>query len=148
MKKALLFSGFFLLAVTAMSNANAAAETAADVIKVETPEVRMVSPDATAAESFMTLENTGTQSHKLVGASSPIDTNTLLHKDVVIDGQTTMVPVKEITIPAKGSTELSFSSLHVMLIGLDKPLPNNSIVPIKLIFDDGSELAISAKAVS
>jgi periplasmic copper chaperone A len=148
MTKALLLSGFFLLAVTAISNANAATEIAANVIKVETPEVRMAASNPTAAESFMTLENTGNEKHELVGAAAQIDATTLLHKDVIINGQTTMVPIKEITVPAKSDTELSYSSLHVMLIGLKQPLQNNSIVPIKLKFDDGSELTINAKAVS
>jgi copper(I)-binding protein len=146
MRKVLLLASFFLLATTAMSNANAITEIAAQVVKVQSPEVR--SNGANAAEGFMTIENTGTQNHILVAAYSPTDAQTMLHKDVVKNGQLTMKEVSQILIPARESTHLTFSGLHIMLMGMNQPLPSSGSVPIGLIFDDGSELNVSAKIIS
>jgi copper(I)-binding protein len=55
-----------------------------------------------------------------------------------------MRQVERIEVPAAGRVELKPGGLHVMLIGLERPLQEDEVVPITLRFADGSEQTVDA----
>lgn len=146
MKKLSAYLSFFLLTLISVVNAHAA--TASQNLSIKTPEVRLYKVGSNSAEAFMEIQNNSTQAYTLIAATTPVDQETQLHKTIIQNGKATMVQIKQITIPAKQDEDLQFGGIHVMLIGLDEKLKANEIIPITLIFNDGSDLKINATVVS
>jgi len=55
-----------------------------------------------------------------------------------------MRQVKQIDLPAQGTTTLKPGGLHVMFLGLKSELSSGQPVPVTLIFEDGSQTTIQA----
>ncbi len=121
-----------------------AGERAAERVTARDPFVRLMPPHQPNTGAFMRLRNGGDQGHKLVAAASPAAKVVELHEHVHDGGVMKMRPVKEIEIKARGETVLEPGGLHVMLIGLVKPLKEGEAVPITLTFEDGSTVKIEA----
>ena len=113
-------------------------------VKVDSPFVRLMPPTQPNTGAFMVLENTGKKDLNLVSAESDVSKVVELHDHVMVDGMMRMREVEKIAIPAGKRAELKPGSLHVMLIGLHKPLQDGQMVDITLIFDDGSRQDIQA----
>ena len=118
-------------------------ELASHVINIKTAitDRQIIQNDNT--EAFMELLNTGKQPHTLVAAFSRFAKQVQLHRTVHKDGHTSMQQVHKIVIKAHGEKDLQFDGLHIMLIGLKRYLITNKIVPITLIFNDGSWLIVN-----
>lgn len=115
-------------------------------IKVESPYVRLLPPSAPTTAAFMKLINSSPKEVKLINASSDCCNLVELHTHIMEDGMMKMRQVKSISIPAKANIELKPGSFHIMLIGLKSPLKEESIVKIKLNFDNKETIEIKAKA--
>jgi len=121
-----------------------AAELASKVMKVS--DIVIEDSNGRMARLGMKLENTGAVAHTLVAAYAPIAEQTQLHACDMVEGKSVMRQISGLTVPAKGETILSSSGLHVMLMGMEAPLKKGDTVPVRLIFNDGSNLLIEAKA--
>lgn len=125
--------------------AHPAQELAANVVSIKQPIIDNQVTRNNATEVFMELINNGTEPHELIAATSPVASQVQLHATVMEHGQSTMEQVNGLTIKTHAEEDLQLGGLHVMLMGLKKPLVKNSIVPITLIFNDGSWKTINAK---
>lgn len=117
----------------------------AQEIKVTNAFVRLLPPSSPTTGAFMTLTNTSEKSIKLIKAESDCCNKVELHTHTMVDGMMRMREVESMEIPAKGQTELKPGSLHIMLIGLKKPLALNQQIPLTLIFDDKKRMNINAE---
>lgn len=118
-------------------------EVASDVIIVKNPVVIAEPVNQTATEVYMVLDNTGKQAHQVVAATSTSAQMVQLHDMYMKNGQMFMHQVPNIPIKAD-SDEAVEGSFHVMLIDTHKQLTSGQIVPITLIFEDGSWIALNA----
>jgi copper(I)-binding protein len=125
--------------------APAFAGTAAEEIQVVDPWAREVPPNMTTSAGFLTMKNSGSVEHRLVAAKSPDAGMVELHTHINDNGVMRMRPVKEMPIPAGGSTELKPGGLHLMLMKLKKQLKAGEKIPITLVFEDGSKKEIQAE---
>lgn len=116
----------------------------ADQISVTDPYVRLTPPGTKVTGAFMTLNNTGDKEVKLVTAASSVAGITELHNHINDGGMMRMRQVKEIAVPAKGTTMLKPGSYHVMLIDMKAPLKEGEHVVITLGFADGSSKEVHA----
>jgi copper(I)-binding protein len=123
----------------------AAAETAADETQVDEPYARAVPAVMDNSAMFMTLRNTGSREHALVRAGSDAAKVVELHTHINDNGVMRMRPVPKIDIGAGGATVLKPGGLHVMLIGLQRPLEVGDTVNVDLEFEDGSRKAVVAE---
>ncbi len=121
------------------------AGTAADDIHVMDPWAREVPPNMTTSAGFLTMMNKGTVDHKLVAAESPVTGMVELHTHINDNGVMRMRPVKEMPVPAGGTTELRPGGLHLMLMQLKRPLKAGEKIDITLVFEDGSKKQIQAE---
>ncbi len=91
---------------------------------------------------WMTLRNTSSEPDRLLRAESTIADRAGLHVHVKErrDGRTIMRmrPVPYVAIPAKGEIRLEPGGLHVMLIGVHRPLHPGDRFPLRLIFEHAS----------
>jgi len=98
------------------------------------------------AEVFMDLQNNGDAAHTLVAVYSPVAAQVQLHQ--TLDKENHMKRATSIMIPSHKDQDLHYGGLHVMLLGLKKPLSDHQKVPVTLIFSDGSWLKVEAKVFS
>ncbi|MBS1139067.1 MAG: hypothetical protein H6R13_520 [Proteobacteria bacterium] len=120
---------------------------AADNVSVQDPYVRLAPPNAPATGAFMVIKNNGDKDIKVLKADNPVSKVTELHTHLNEGGVMKMRPVPAIDIKAKGEAVLKPGGLHVMLIDLKAPMKEGDVVPITLIFDDGSAKQVDAKVV-
>lgn len=124
--------------------APALAGGAADEIAVLDPYVRLVPHGQKQTAAYFTLRNGGRTGHALVKAASPAARAVELHTVVHEGGMMKMRPVPRIEVKAGGETRLQPGGLHVMLIGLTRPLQEGASVALTLTFEDGSTRQIAA----
>lgn len=119
-------------------------------IHLEGAYIRAVPPTATVTAAFMDIHNQGKQARALVSASSPAAEAVELHTHTTLDGVMQMRQVKQIDLAANSTTHLQPGGLHIMLIGLKKPLIVDEKVLVSLKLDDGSiiELELPVRKVA
>jgi len=101
-----------------------------------------------STEVKMDLMNNSNEKVKLVAATTNIAKKVQLHKIVKHDGKTMMKQIDDIKIKADSERDLSFHGIHIMLIGLKKPLVKGQEVSLTLIFSDGSYKHVNATVAS
>jgi copper(I)-binding protein len=85
---------------------------------------------------YLTLHNPGREAERLVGAESPVARAVEIHLSQVEDGIMRMRPVEEgVTVAAGETVELRPGGLHLMLIGVARPLAPGDRFPLRLHFD-------------
>lgn len=130
--------------LTALLTALPAHAGEADAVVADAPYVRLMPPAATTSAAFMILRNAGAAPARLLAASSPLAERVELH-DHLRDGDVMrMRRVDSVAIPASGQVQLQPGGLHVMLIGLKRPLKEGENVPLTLEFADGSQKQVTA----
>lgn len=133
-----------LITACLVSISPATASDAASDIVVDNPYVRAVPPGQPNSAAFMVLQNNGTAAHSIVEAESNVADVVELHTHINEGGMMKMRQVKQIEIPAQGKTSLQPGGLHVMFLGLKSELKPGQLVPVTLIFEDGSNTTLHA----
>lgn len=98
----------------------------------------------TTAASYLTIENKGKQSDKLIGVSSPVAKESMLHS-MTMDGETMkMREVENIEILPAAKIEMKPGhGYHIMLLGLRRQLKSGENIPMTLRFEHAGSLKIS-----
>ena len=108
---------------------------AADAIAITGGTSRATPAGAPTGIGYMTISNAGSESDRLVGATSPAVDHVEIHEMAVTDGVMHMRQIPGgLLIPAHGSVELKPGSYHLMLIGPKAPLRAGTTVPVTLTF--------------
>lgn len=111
-------------------------------LQIEGAYIRAVPPTTPVTAAFMQIHNQGNQPLALVSASSSVAEAVELHTHTKVEGVMQMRQVEKIDLAAKSTTHLQPGGLHIMLIGLKKPLKAGDQVLISLKLDDGSLLEL------
>lgn len=138
MHRSLFVSALLLAVVPQFCSAADSALTVSD------PYVRLVPPSAPTSAAFMVITNAGSSERLLVKAESPAARAVELHSHSNENGVMKMRRVPSIEVRAKGQAELKPGSYHIMLIEIAPALKEGDAIPIKLTFDDGSQIDVSA----
>lgn len=113
-------------------------------IKVENPYVRATPPNLPNSAAFMTIVNKSQKNIAVVNATSNISKVVELHTHDMKDGVMKMYQIPQIDVVANGKTTLKPGGLHIMFIGLYKPLKKGDYVTFTLEFSDGQVQTITA----
>jgi hypothetical protein len=122
----------------------AIAAPAADEILIANPYVRAVPAMMENSALFVTLKNTGSSDRAVVSASSRAAKVVELHTHVKDGEVMRMRQIDKIDLKAGQATVLEPGGLHVMLLGLKRPLSVGTTVQVELSFDDGSTKTVVA----
>ena len=125
-----------------LSGATASAQTA--TVTARNAWVREPSPSNNNTAMFLVLENQGADRRAVLSASTDLAGRVELHEMKMDSGMMRMSPVKQIEVPARGTTELKPGGLHVMLFDLKRRLAAGESMIVTLTFDDGSTVAVRA----
>jgi hypothetical protein len=104
---------------------------------------------ATAAKvggAFVTLRNNGALADRLVKVSTPLAEKAELHETKVENGVATMRPVDGVEIkPRGGSVQLKPGGVHVMLLGLVRPLKEGERIKLTFTFERAGAIEVEAR---
>ncbi|MGL5758914.1 copper chaperone PCu(A)C [Plesiomonas sp.] len=144
MQKGLL--ALFLLSCILLSNLVFSPTVQAEVT-IAQPYARATVANANVSAVFLTLFNPESDERQLVSVSSPLAGKVEMHQSSTnTQGVMSMQIVAQITIPPKGTVILQPSGLHIMLLSLHRALPEGTIVPLTLTFDNGQQSKVNAVA--
>jgi len=106
------------------------------------PWARPTPGGVTNGAVYVTLINQGKTPDRLLQASSPIAAGVMLHSNVKEGDIVRMRHVESVEIPPGQTVELKPGGLHIMLMGLTRPLKEGDMVPLTLTFANEGEVAI------
>lgn len=114
-------------------------------IRIGHPWARATAPAAPAAGAYMTLSNAGA-ADRLLAVSAAVADSVELHT-MSMDGNVMRMRKLEqgIELPAGQTVELKPGGLHVMFIGLKKPLKEGERFPLALRFEKAGTLTVEVK---
>jgi copper(I)-binding protein len=102
-------------------------------VSVRDAWVRGTVPGQSATGAYMTLKST--EDAKLVGVATPAAKHAEIHSNEMKDGVMRMRPAGPVALPAGRDVALQ-GDLHVMLMGLAKPLGASDRVRFELTVED------------
>jgi len=136
-----------LLAVLAVllalwANDTIAGEFKAGNLTVSSPWARSTPAKARNGAVYMTIQNGGAATDRLIAVKSPVAGHAGLHQTVMEQDVMRMRPVKAMPVSPGGMAMLKPGGYHIMLMGLKKPLKEGHSFPLTLTFDKAGEIAI------
>lgn len=100
------------------------------------------------AGAFLTVTNTGTAADSLVAADLAGGKRTELHETTAVDGVMRMRQVTEIVIGPGQTITLKPGGLHIMIMGLEKPIEPAAIVKGTLVFKEAGRITVEFPATN
>jgi len=112
-------------------------------IQIEHQYARAASPIAKSGAAFMHIMNNGTVDDRLVSVRTDVAMMPELHTHIMEDGVAKMREVEGgFPVAAGGFTVLERGGLHIMLMGLTRPLLHGETITLTLIFEVAGEVTI------
>lgn len=103
---------------------------------------RPTPPVAAAGAVYMSILNTGRKPDRLLGLSTPIAHKAEIHESRLVQGVEEMRPVDSVECPPGIAVKIEPGGLHVMLLGLTRPLAAGTQFPLSLRFRDAGILTV------
>jgi hypothetical protein len=113
-------------------------------VAIEDPYARAASPSAISGAAFMQIMNMGEAEDRLVAAASDVAERVELHTHVMDGDVMRMVEVEEgFAVPAGESISLERGGMHVMFLGLNRPLTQGDEVEVTLTFEQAGDVTVT-----
>lgn len=101
--------------------------------------------------AYLTLSNPTDKPIRVLGVSTPValkaefhETRTVSSTDHGGHDETTMVPLREVIVPARGKLEFKPGGKHIMLLGVKRTLKEGEKVPLVFRLEGGKSLTVQA----
>ena len=132
-----------ILATIAISMLISLGSAQAQDIQIEDAYARAASPIAKSGATFMHIMNMGDIDDRLVAVTTDVAMMPELHTHIMEDGIAKMREVEGgFEILAGEATILERGGLHIMLMGLTRPLLHGEVITLTLIFEKSGEMTI------
>jgi hypothetical protein len=95
--------------------------------------------------AYMTLRNNGAVPDTLVKVTSPVAERVEIHETKIEGGMAMMRPVAAIALKRRSSVQLKPGGMHVMLMGLRRPLKEGERIKLALTFERAGTIEIEAR---
>ena len=140
----LLAAAICLLAGSAMAE-----DAKIGALEIIHPWARATPKGASIGAAYATIKNTGSVPDRLVGGTMVGATSVEVHEMTMEDGVARMRPVKGgLEIKPGETVELKPGSLHVMFVGLKKPLAAGDHVNGTLVFEKAGTLNVEYEVLA
>ena len=97
----------------------------------------------TAAVYIERVHNSGEETDRIVKVNSILARKSLIHKTEVEGGIAKMIHVKNLEIQAGTSLSFKPGGLHIMMIGIQKPLKQRARFPMTLEFEKAGKIRVT-----
>ncbi|MDP3254680.1 MAG: copper chaperone PCu(A)C [Bosea sp. (in: a-proteobacteria)] len=112
-------------------------------LKIDHPWTRATPGGAKVAGGYLTIQNGGSASDRLLGGSSEIAGRVEIHEMAVKDGIMTMRPLdKGLEVKPGEKAELKPGGFHIMFMDLKRPLKEGERVKGTLQFEKAGTVAV------
>ena len=92
---------------------------------------------------YAVISNSGSEADKLTAVASPVAARVEIHETMVMNGQAMMHPRPGgLAIPAGGAASLKPGGLHLMMMGLKRPLKTGEHFPMVLTFQKAGKMTV------
>jgi copper(I)-binding protein len=132
------------IAVAFLSTGAFAADYTVKSLDVKAPFARATPPGAKSAAVFMTIENKGRETDRLLSAASPAAGIVEIHEMKMDGGVMQMREVKDVDVGPGATVELKPGGYHIMLLDLKQSLKQGDTVPVTLRFEKAGALEVKA----
>jgi copper(I)-binding protein len=96
---------------------------------------RSTPPGVTVGVAYFTLKNDSGKSDRLLKISSPVAARVQIHRTEVLDGIARMREVAVLHVEAGQELRFEPNGMHLMLMGLRKPLVEGQAFELTLVFE-------------
>jgi copper(I)-binding protein len=111
-------------------------------IQVRHPWTRATPPGAEVAAGYLEIRNTGRESDRVIGASTPVAERVEMHVMAREQGIMKMREVTSLEAPARKRLVLRPGGTHLMIVGLRKPFVKGQRIPLTLRFEHGGDVRV------
>jgi copper(I)-binding protein len=111
-------------------------------IQVRHPWTRVTPPGAEVAAGYLEIRNTGRETDRVIGASTPVADRVELHVMASEQGIMKMREATSFEVPARKRLVLRPGGTHLMIVGLRKPFVKGQRIPLTLRFERGGDVHI------
>jgi periplasmic copper chaperone A len=110
---------------------------------VEAPWARATPGGAAIAGGYMRIRNQGREPDRLTGGTAAVAASVELHETSIAAGVARMRPVEAGLVIRPGETvELKPGGLHLMMLGLKRPLKQGDVIKGTLVFEKAGTVAV------
>jgi hypothetical protein len=120
----------------------AASVAAAGPISARDAVVRPAPAGLPTTAAYLTLVNSGAKPVRLTGVSCACAAEVMAHRSEADHGVMRMRPAGAVTVPAHGSVSFAPGGLHLMLMGLKRPIREGELTPMRLSFDGAPTMTV------
>jgi copper(I)-binding protein len=146
-KTLILGGGAWLMLCIAALPAWASSFRVGDII-VSDPWSRPSPPSSSVGSVYLTLRNVGRNPDRLIGVRTPRAASAGIHETVRRNGMVEMNTLSEVALPPGSSVEVKPGGLHIMLIGLTRPLTAGAEFPLTLVFAGAGPLVVTVRILA
>jgi copper(I)-binding protein len=114
-------------------------------MRVTQPWSRPTPPAATVGAVYFAMTNTGRSADRLRAITSPIAREAQIHESHTVQGMVQMRRVEGVECPPGATVKSEPGALHVMLLGLTRPLTEGMEFPLSLHFRDAGVLLVQVR---
>lgn len=106
---------------------------------------RPTPPVAVSGVVYLTITNRGPTADHLVALRSPAARSTEIHETRSVNGMMEMRELSQLDCPAGATVKIEPNGLHIMLVGLTRPLLSGEAFPVTLRFQHAGELTVQVR---
>lgn len=135
-----------LLAIALLPGAQAeeaALPAGRDGIRIEDAYARATGAAARTGAVYLTLANTGTAEDTLIAVTGDAAARIEIHDTAVKDGIARMRPADGLPLPAGARVTLAPGGIHIMLLGLTRPLADGDTLDLTFVFDHAGAIPVA-----
>ena len=132
-------SGLLVLWLTLPAGA---ADFSAGNMRVTEARSSPTPPVATVGAVYFSLTNTGPKSDRLTAITSAIASRVEIHESRRVQGMIQMRALSYVECPASATVKIEPGGMHIMLVGLTRPLSRGMQFPMSLSFRDSGIMNI------
>lgn len=114
-------------------------------LKIEHPWSRTTAPGVNVGVGYLVIANSGSKADVLVAITSDVAERVEIHSTSMADGVMKMRRQERVELPSGGTVRLEPGGLHLMLMGLRRPLVAGQTVPLVLRFAAAGEQRVELK---
>lgn len=117
-------------------------------VNVSAPWARATISRARNGAAYVTLENSGGMSDKLVAVMTPVAGKPELHTHIKDGDIMRMRQVQHIEVGPNAMVKLQPGGLHIMLMELKEPLKEGATFPMTFVFEKAGEVTVEVAVQS
>ncbi len=115
---------------------------ATDAISIEHPWARATPGGAATGAAYITLINKGNTADELIGATTPVADQVQFHSVSEENGVSRMREMRAVEVKPGATVSFSPGIMHIMLVGLKKPLKEGQTFPLTLSFEKAGKVQV------